>query len=201
MGETADDGFPRLRTARLTLCVPTLDDSPALLDYAVRNFEHHARWSPPAPPNALSLPATIARVHSIRSDCEAGRGVRFWFRLNAAPNGFVGAASLSGITLGAFRGCTLGYHLDVAHQGVGLMHEALQAVVRYAFDDVQLHRLQASYMPDNARSARVLERLGFQIEGYAKRYLFINGQFRDHVLTSLINDALPDAEQLCTPVV
>jgi ribosomal-protein-alanine N-acetyltransferase len=89
--------------------------------------------------------------------------------------------------------------LDAAQQGQGLMTEALRGLVRYAFDDLRLHRMQASYMPENARSARVLERLGFAVEGYAKRYLFINGQFRDHVLTALINDALPDAAQLCTP--
>jgi ribosomal-protein-alanine N-acetyltransferase len=54
-------------------------------------------------------------------------------------------------------------------------------------------------VPTNERSGRLLRRLGFVVEGYARDYLFIGGQFRDHVLTSLTHPDLPDAEALCTP--
>jgi ribosomal-protein-alanine N-acetyltransferase len=79
------------------------------------------------------------------------------------------------------------------------MHEALEAAIRYAFDELRLHRIMANYVPTNERSGRVLRRLGFVIEGYARDYLFIGGRFMDHVLTSLTNPKLANAERLCTP--
>ncbi|MFD2447620.1 GNAT family N-acetyltransferase [Vogesella fluminis] len=67
------------------------------------------------------------------------------------------------------------------------MREAVEAVIAFAFGTLKLHRVQANYQPENERSAALLKRLGFQIEGHARDYLFLNGAWRDHVLTSLIN--------------
>jgi [ribosomal protein S5]-alanine N-acetyltransferase len=83
--------------------------------------------------------------------------------------------------------------------GKGLMNEALTEMIRFAFEELQLHRIMANYVPTNERSGQVLRRLGFAVEGYARDYLFIGGKFRDHELTSLTNTALRDAERLCTP--
>ena len=69
------------------------------------------------------------------------------------------------------------------------MYEALEALVGFGFDQLNLHRIMANYQPNNTRSKAVLERLGFVTEGLAPKYLFINGDWRDHVLTSLTNDA------------
>jgi len=59
--------------------------------------------------------------------------------------------------------------------------------IAHAFDVLRLHRIQANYVPDNVRSGRLLQRLGFRKEGFAADYLFINGAWRDHVLTALLN--------------
>lgn len=67
------------------------------------------------------------------------------------------------------------------------MEEALRAAIRYAFADLRLHRVMANYMPANERSGRVLRRLGFTVEGYARDYLRIAGAWEDHVLTSFTN--------------
>ena len=72
-------------------------------------------------------------------------------------------------------------------QGNGYMHEALQATNAYVFKELNMHRVMANFMPHNTRSNAVLRRLGFTIEGYARDYLFVNGAWRDHVLTSLTN--------------
>ncbi len=80
----------------------------------------------------------------------------------------------------------LGYSIDAAHEGRGLMHEALTAALADAFGPrVGLHRVQANVRPENTRSLHLLARLGFGIEGVAKEYLFIDGAWRDHVLTAL----------------
>ena len=67
------------------------------------------------------------------------------------------------------------------------MMEILKATTGYMFEVIGLHRIMANYMPENKRSAAVLHRLGFEREGLAKSYLKINGQWRDHVLTSKLN--------------
>lgn len=98
----------------------------------------------------------------------------------------VGIINVSQIVRGAFQAAVIGYSLDGGAQGSGLMTEALEAVIDYGFDGLELHRLMANYRPENTRSAAVLERLGFVKEGYAKEYLFIDGAWRDHVLTALV---------------
>jgi ribosomal-protein-alanine N-acetyltransferase len=65
------------------------------------------------------------------------------------------------------------------------MFEALEASIKYVFEELGIHRIMANYMPINARSAKLLYRLGFIIEGYAKNYLLINDQWEDHILTAL----------------
>ena len=65
------------------------------------------------------------------------------------------------------------------------MFEALQATLGHAFEVLRLHRVQANHLPENHRSARLLRRLGFRIEGLARDYLYVNGAWRDHVLTAL----------------
>jgi ribosomal-protein-alanine N-acetyltransferase len=83
----------------------------------------------------------------------------------------------------------VGYSLDAKKEGRGLMSEALGLVIKYAFEDLNLKRLIAGYLPHNARSARVLERAGFVREGYHKEYFFVGGEWHDHIETSLINPA------------
>ena len=70
---------------------------------------------------------------------------------------------------------------------------ALVATIAHMFDAMRIHRIQASYLPENARSGRLLQRLGFQREGIAPLYLFIDGAWRDHVVTSLINTHFDDS--------
>jgi ribosomal-protein-alanine N-acetyltransferase len=67
------------------------------------------------------------------------------------------------------------------------MTEAVRGAVAFAFETWKLHRVAASYMPRNTRSAAVLERCGFKVEGNAPAYLLIDGRWEDHVLTAIIN--------------
>ena len=140
---------------------------------------------------------------SIRAQIDAfaqGQSASFllWERReqSASTNRLIGTATLSQIVRGPFQACYIGYGIAKAHEGHGLMHEALRAVLSYAFNDLALHRVMANHVPDNARSARLLARLGFQPEGLAKSYLFLNGGWRDHVLTSLLaSDFSVEAER------
>ena len=119
---------------------------------------------------------------------EAGATAR-WVMLAPQSSGpeVVGTCNFTQIAKGPWRACVLGYQIARRHEGRGLMREALSATIDYAFRDMRLHRVMANYRPENARSARLLERLGFVREGFARDYLFIDGAWRDHVLTSKTN--------------
>jgi ribosomal-protein-alanine N-acetyltransferase len=115
--------------------------------------------------------------------------VRLWLREKAQPERIVGSMGFSQIFRGPFCNCVLGYQIDQALEGRGLMSEALRQGIKYMFAEQKLHRINANYRPENVRSGRLLARLGFHTDGFAQRYLFIDGEWRDHIQTSLINDA------------
>lgn len=192
--------IPILRTERLVITAPGADDADALLEYTRKNHAFHAPWSPPLSPSWSTIEnarARIAKMHALWAD---GTGCALWLRSAAAPKGpFLGATNLNQVFMGARRVALLGYHVDEDHQGKGLAFEAIGAVIRYAFETLRLHRIEANHVPENTRSAAVLKRHGFEREGYARDYLFIGGRFRDHVLNALVNDHLVDALALCTP--
>ena len=79
------------------------------------------------------------------------------------------------------------------------MREALLATNNFMFDVMRMHRIMANHRPENERSARLLQRLGFTREGLARDYLYIDGAWRDHVLTSLVNPRYDDAWVLARP--
>jgi ribosomal-protein-alanine N-acetyltransferase len=106
-----------------------------------------------------------------------------------APSIAIGVVNFTSITGFPTYQCNLGYSIAATDQGKGLMTEALLAATAYAFDELGLHRIEANYMPRNDRSARVLQRLGFVVEGHAKDYILINGTWEDHVKTSLTNNS------------
>ncbi|ANY69535.1 alanine acetyltransferase [Paenibacillus sp. BIHB 4019] len=97
----------------------------------------------------------------------------------------IGRMELSNVIRGPLQNANVGYFLDRAHQGNGYVSEAVRLVTAYAFEQLNLHRLQAGVMPRNTPSIRVLERAGFRQEGLALRYLQINGVWEDHFLFAL----------------
>lgn len=99
----------------------------------------------------------------------------------------LGTISFSNLSRFPFHACNVGYSLAESAQGKGIMRRCLEVAVNYMFEIQNMHRIMAGYMPCNERSAKVLEALGFEKEGYAKDYLLINGQWQDHVLTALVN--------------
>jgi len=99
----------------------------------------------------------------------------------------IGVCNFTSIMRGVLQCCFLGYSVDHKHQGQGIMYEALDAATDFVFKHLKLHRIMANYMPRNERSGKLLKKLGFTIEGYARDYLKINGQWEDHILTAKIS--------------
>jgi ribosomal-protein-alanine N-acetyltransferase len=180
--------FHTLTTPRLRLCAPDVAQTASVADFYRRNAAHFAPWDPPLPPEHTA-PEVIELALADGADAFAdGRSLRWWLMPADDPARVIGSVHLSGIARGAFHSCNLGYALDAACQGSGLMHEALAAVIDEAFSPrLNLHRIQAGVRPENTRSLAVLARLQFQAIGLARSYLFINGAWRDHQLFARIN--------------
>lgn len=107
---------------------------------------------------------------------------------DAESGGIVGVFTISQIFMKAFRSAYLGYYSMVEFAGRGLMTEALKQTITYGFEEVGLHRIEANIQPDNQRSIALVQRAGFHKEGFSPRYLFINGDWRDHERWAVIND-------------
>ncbi|HMC15376.1 MAG TPA: GNAT family N-acetyltransferase [Albitalea sp.] len=181
----------RLETPRAELIATEPALAPQVLAFFQRNRDHFARWDPPTPAGFYTLRAQAERLAKGQQQFAAGEAYRYWLRLLGEPARIVGQVHFSSVVRGAFHSTLLGYGVDAEFEGRGLMHETVQAGIAEMFSArVQLHRIQAAHLAENLRSAALLARLGFEREGVARKYLYIDGAWRDHVINALLNDAL-----------
>ena len=197
------DGLPVLQTARLRVAHVRPGYEAETVAFFTRNRAHFARWDPPAPSDFYSVGFWERSVARSIDDFAADRAVRFDVfdaagGVDEGDDRVIGRLGFAQIFRGPFQSCILGYQIDAEYEGRGLMHEALTAAIRYMFDVKGLHRIQANHLPENARSAALLARLGFVREGLAKDYLFIVDAWRDHVLNALTNPGFDAARMRST---
>jgi ribosomal-protein-alanine N-acetyltransferase len=140
------------------------------------------KWEPSFPPGrpdpALDRHAFASRCTARQRDWELGTG--YGFGIFVAMR-FAGEINLGTVQRGPYQNAYVGYWIDEAVAGNGYMPESLVLVMRFAFEELDLHRLQISIIPRNRPSRRVVEKLGVREEGVALRYLEINGVWEDHI--------------------
>ena len=175
---------PRLFSQRLLLRPGEESDIPAILNYFERNRERLAPLEPDRPPDFFTPQYWRGYLATARQELTAEKAVRL-FVFPRQSDEVIGVIHFSQLHRGPFQAGYVGYSLDGAREGQGLMREALAKAIEYVFHTLGFHRIMANYLPENERSARLLQRLGFQIEGRAPKYLRIGGEWRDHVLTAL----------------
>jgi ribosomal-protein-alanine N-acetyltransferase len=190
-GTISDAGMANgvvIETARLWLMTPQADHALSLRDYMARNRDHFAPYLPPLPDGLHTLEFWHERLAAWHEETLSDQSLRLLLIERGGNERMViGDCAFTNIVRGPFQACHLGYKLDRQFVGRGLMREALSGAIGHAFHSLKLHRIMANYQPTNERSGRILRRLGFTIEGYARDYLFLNGAWRDHILTSLVN--------------
>jgi ribosomal-protein-alanine N-acetyltransferase len=181
-----------ITTERLLLKVLDGTFAPLVLDYFSRNGEFRRPWAPVMDDYFLTLESQHLRLEGDWASIGRGQMLKLWlFDRNDADLGrTIGFVSLANIIRGAFLSCHLGYEMDGSVINRGLMTEALQALITVAFTTLQLHRIEANIIPRNARSIRVVEKLGFSYEGLSPKYLKINGVWEDHGHYVVLNEAL-----------
>lgn len=182
-----DPAKPILKTERLVLRLPEQRDVRAIVEFYTQNRSYLEPFEPRKSPDFFTHRFWEGCVVDSHREFVAGQSVRTFLFDRRDNETVVGYLGLIQIVRRASWCGVIGYSLAEHLQGRGLMTEALEAAIDYYFRELQLHRVMANYMPHNTRSGRLLRRLGFVVEGYARDYLLINGVWEDHVLTSRLN--------------
>ena len=164
-----------------------LDDAPVLVGLIEANWDFLAPWEPARSQDYFTEEGHRTAIAAALAEYAQGRNLPYVIVDDAG--GVAGRITLSGIVRGAFLSCSVGYWVSQAVNGRGVATAELRAIIRVAFDELGLHRIQAETMLDNVASQRVLERNGFVRIGMAPAYLKIAGRWQDMILFQVINDA------------
>lgn len=181
--------LPReISTPRLKLVPACEQFAHELREYRIENRAHLQAWEPLRDEDFFAADSIRQRLSVMAQDNAAGHALHL---LLIAPESaeMVGECNFTNIVRGPFEACHLGFSIGKRFEGRGLMREALIPAISYVFDQIGLHRIMANFIPHNIRSANLLMKMGFRREGLARSYLRINGEWADHVLTSLINES------------
>ena len=161
------------------------------VDALYRIFSHTEVMRYWSTPPLVDRNAAVGLLHEIHDGFQR----RTLLKLGIArrtDDALIGTTTLFNLDFSNHR-AEIGYGLDRAHWGNGYMHEALQALLVYAFDVLALHRIEADVDPRNSASIRTVERLGFQREGYLRQRWQVNGEIQDTLFYGLLR---PDWERV-----
>ncbi|SFJ71527.1 GNAT family N-acetyltransferase [Thermoflavimicrobium dichotomicum] len=163
-------------------------DANALLDLHVRNRDFFQHYLPLRDDSYFTLESQLSIIQQANEKRKQDQAYSFGIFLKET-NELIGNVALTEVLRAPFLlSCYIGYYLDQKHNGKGYMTEAVTLAVKFAFDELKLHRIEAGVMPHNIRSIRVLEKAGFQKEGIARKSVKINGKWEDHQILAIINE-------------
>ncbi len=173
---------PTLHGRRVLLRPLVASDFAQWREVRLRNADWLTKWEPT---RAAGAPDVINDRHAFTARCNARErerhlGSGFGFGVFVEGQ-FRGEMNLSSVQRGPFQNCYVGYWIDEMVAGQGYTPESLVVAMRFAFDELELHRMQIAIIPRNTASRRVVEKLLLRDEGIAERYLEINGTWEDHV--------------------
>lgn len=171
----------RIETARMTLRLPVHGDFREWVALRGAGAAFLQPWEPTWSEDHLTRRAFTNRVYWAQRAAAGGTALPF-FLIRRQDQALLGAITLDNIRRGPAQAGTLGYWIGQPHARRGYMREAIEAVVHRAFTEMDLSRIEAACLPENAASRGVLEKCGFKYEGVAQSYLQINGRWRNHVL-------------------
>ncbi len=169
-----------LHARRVVLRTLSEQDYEAWLEVRTRCRDWLLKWEPRSA-HATHLAedhrSFVSRCAIRERERQIGTGFGFGIFLEGR---FIGEITLSSIQRGPLQSAYIGYWIDEAFAGRGLMPEAVVTMLQYAFETLRLHRVEINIIPRNAASRRVVEKLGIRFEGISERYLEIDGAWEDH---------------------
>ncbi|MDV5089228.1 GNAT family N-acetyltransferase [Clostridium perfringens] len=177
----------QLNTERLALRNLTPENTEEMLDYYIRNEEHLRQYEPTRDSGFYTYEGQKEILTESFRQFIDGTSIDLGIFKDEK---LIGKIKLSNIVYGILRNAFVGYSIDKEYQGKGYTKEALNTVCSYAFEEMGLHRLEASTLMENSRSQGVLKACGFNELGISEKYLYINGEWRDHKIFYKVNDDL-----------
>lgn len=174
-----------IKGKNIELKILTPCNAEELLSYYINNKKHLEAFEPTREDNFYTLFSQKRTLIESYKQYLNGTTVNFGIYKEEK---FIGKIQLSNIVMGIFRSCFVGYSIDKKEEGKGYMKEAVNLALKYAFEEIGLHRVEASTLTDNKRSQNVLKSCGFIELGTNKNYLYINGKWRDHMSFYRLND-------------
>lgn len=172
---------PVIKGDGVILRQPVMDDFEEWAKLRQRSRAFLEPWEPLWGDDDLTRRAFRQRIKRAVLESDSDEAYAFLiFRMQ--DQAMVGGITLGLVRRGVAQACTMGYWLGEAYARQGYMTRAVRAISRHAFEDLHLRRIEAACLPSNHRSRALLERVGFQREGFARQYLCIAGRWEDHLL-------------------
>ena len=179
----------RLHAGEVGLRPLAYSDHRAWKEVRARNAAWLRPWEATVPPGDHSAPTSFhGVVRDLRRQAREGRALPFAVTVGGD---FAGQLTVNNIIGGSARFAAIGYWIDRAHAGRGVMPTAVALAVDHCLFTLGLHRIEVAIRPENKASLRVVEKLGFTQVGYAPRYLHIDGDWRDHRLFAITVEECP----------
>ena len=179
--------IPTLHEGEVTLRPVRLRDDKALEQALMENRSWLRKWEATSPYAPMSFD-TRSSIRSLLSHSRSGHGLPFLIEYEGE---LAGQLNVSSITWGSLSSATIGYWVGERFAGKAITPIAVALATDYCFGQLGLHRMEICIRPENAPSLRVVEKLGFRYEGLRRRYIHINGDWRDHFCFALTVDELP----------
>lgn len=178
---------PAVRAEGLVLRFPRTSDYAAWAALRAQSRAHLVPWEPQWADDELSKSAFKMRLRHYERELREQLGFAFFVH-RTSDDQLIGGLTMTNVRRGVTQSCAIGYWIGAPYTGRGHMTLAVDAIATFAFDTLRLHRVEAACLTINTPSIRVLEKAGFQREGLARRYLRINGAWRDHLLFARLSD-------------
>lgn len=176
---------PTLRSDKVMLRTPVAADYVQWARLREQSRRFLTPWEPVWPADDLTRISFRHRLKRYNKEIRAGSAYPFFV---FSPDGetLLGGLTMAQIQRGVTQSAIIGYWMGEPYAGKGYMAAAARLVIGFGFDTLHLNRLEASCLPHNAASVRLLEKVGFQREGYARKYLCIDGRWQDHLLYGMV---------------
>jgi ribosomal-protein-alanine N-acetyltransferase len=171
----------------LLLRSPQMADFPQWAQLRDESRAFLTPWEPIWPSDDLTRTGFRRRLRRYAEDIASDRAYPFLV-FREADNTLIGGITVANVRRGIVQAGTIGYWIGEPYARCGYMTAALRVLLPTLFGELNLHRVEAACIPNNAASIRVLEKCGFTREGLARRYLCINGVWQDHLLFGLLHE-------------
>ena len=181
------EALPAVKGQGVYLRPPGPNDYPEWASLREQSRAFLTPWEPIWPADDLTRAAFRRRLRRYAEDQRNDLAYSFLV-FRSQDNALAGGLTLANVRRGVSQAGSIGYWIGAPFTRQGLMTAAVRALIPFSFGHLRLHRLEAACIPSNKPSIALLEKTGFQREGYARQYLCINGIWQDHLLYGRLKD-------------